>query len=298
MIEQTLHDYLQGCEELAPYLAVYDDKMAIFNLEAPTDEDPFWNSGSQYGRMVSELNMADDPERGIAGVLNIHYYCEKTETDAEKMEPIIRSLIDGYFFSTEDLTVSMAWNVSNHFTTPNEKIIGASVSFNVISYQKHSKTDPDPIGLMNEWTYTEVPGLLGKQVYVIGHETLPPVFKPTEDKPAIYWRHVKTDSCDWIPDTWSCCWYTATLRCHVLAPEMNAVAEIIAMDINSALTRQNRLMFKNRSPMFVGRKNHVSLGTDPQRSGQLTIEATYGVVNRPAPAQTLQQINITEKSRK
>ncbi len=298
MIEQTMHDYLQGCEALEPYLASYDDKMAIFNLEAPTDEDPFWAPDSQYGRMVNELNMTDDPERGIAGTLDVHYYCEKTKQDADKVEPIIRSLVDGHFFSAENLTVSTAWRASNYFTTADEKIMGISVSFDVIAYQKQPGIEPDPIALINEWTHEELPSILGLRAYVIGYGTLPPVFKPTEAKPAIYWRHVKTDGCDWIPDTWNCRWYTATLQCHVLAPETNAIAGNIAMAINAALTRQDRLMFKNRSPMFVGRENHVSLATDPQRSGQLTIQATYGIVNRPAPASKLKRTHITEKGRK
>lgn len=278
MIEKVLYKHLQSCVELKPFLTEYAGNRAIFNQEAPADTDPLWRPGSQYARIIIELNMTDDPERGIAGSLNVHYYCEKTEQYPEDVEPVIRPLIDGYFFRSGNITLSADWKTSSYFTTPEEKIVGVSLTYNLIAYPKQATMAPDPIALINTWSSTELSELLDKQLYVIGSDHVPEVFKPDDDHPAIYWRVTGIAKCNWVPDTWAASWQTTSLRGHILTPGNDDASFFIARVIDNVLTNKSRLINDDMS-MFVDRNNRINMAADPQRVGQITIDGTYGIPN-------------------
>lgn len=278
MIEQQIYEHLQSCDVLQPYLTTYAGRKAIFNQEAPADTDPLWGPGSQYGRLVTEMSLKGDPERSIAGTLNLHYYCEKSRQAPEDAEPVIRPLIDGYFFCTDDVAISADWKSSNYITAASEKIIGVTVSFSLIAYPKQEAMPPGPVALINAWSTDELSKLLDKNLYVVGSEEVPQVFKPDQDHPAIYWRMTGVSKCSWIPDTWAGSWQTASLRGHILAAGSDGTELFIARLIDHVLTNKKRLVNEEMS-MFVDRNNVINLAADPQRVGQITVEGTYGVPN-------------------
>lgn len=293
MIEQQLYEHMQSCKELDPYLTTYAGQKAIFIQEAPGDTDPGWEPGSQYSRIVFAIDTATDPERQISGQLTVDLFCEKGEQSVkpEDLVPIVIPLIDGYFFTAEEETVSAKWETCDYFTVPTEPVCGATLRFALLAYPNQTTAEPDPIRLINKWTKEELAKRLGKDLYVIGHSGLPAVWKPTAEKPALYWRNVKTDKCNWIDDTWNCSWQTATLQCHILTPEPED-AGLIARTIDTELTQKGQLLFETRSPLFVDRVNHITLTTDSQRLGQVSIEATYGILRQPEPAEKLQNIHF------
>ena len=94
MIENLLYEHLQGCDALAPYLAVYDGSMAVFGQEAPADTASLWEGGSQYGRIVFSASMSDDPERTLEGTLAVDIISEKGKYPPEEIEPVLKPLID------------------------------------------------------------------------------------------------------------------------------------------------------------------------------------------------------------
>lgn len=296
MIEQQLYDHLQSCKELEPYLTTYAGQKAIFIQEAPGDTEPGWGTGSQYSRMVFIIDTANDPERTLSGYLTVDLFCEKGEQSIkpEDLAPIVIPLMDGYFFTANEETVSAKWETCDYFNIPTEPVCGATLRFALLAYPNQTTAEPDPIRLVNKWTKEELAKLLGKDLYVIGHSGLPAVWKPTAEKPALYWRNVKTDKCNWIDDTWHCSWQTATLQCHILTPEPE-VAGLIARTIDTELTQKGQLHFETRSPLFVDRVNRITLTTDSQRLGQVSIEATYGILRRPEPAEKLQHIHVKTK---
>ena len=62
MIEQALHKHLQSNKDtLLPFLATYGDALAIFNQEAPADQDGGWGAGPQYGRVVFAVDLQGEP---------------------------------------------------------------------------------------------------------------------------------------------------------------------------------------------------------------------------------------------
>lgn len=312
MIEKALYEHLQSQTDLLEkHLATYCGKMAIFNQEAPDDHDPGWGSfgeeeyeyedddevsepESQYGRIVFALDLSDDPQRKYSGTLAVDVMCEDGAQIPEELEPIVRQLIDGYFFSEEDLTISAQWSASNYFTQPTEKVVGVTLTFGLLAFTKQTTNDPDPIALINAWTKDELDKMLGKPVRVIGCDHMESAWKPTNENPAIYWRLDNITPCGWIPDTYNCSWKTAIVYGHVLAGDKNENAKI-ARIIDNTLTLKKRLIFDDDAPLMVDRNIRVNLGNDQLRVGQIVLEATYGILNIPKQAEPLQNINTKER---
>ncbi|MBR5193085.1 MAG: hypothetical protein IKW37_01505 [Bacteroidaceae bacterium] len=294
MIESALLKHLWAQTDLlSPYLANYKGKMAIFNQEAPADTDRGWDTRSQYGRLVFALDLTEDTERKYSGTLAVDVICEKGKQLPEEMEPIVRNLIDGYFFSTEETTMAAQWNASNYFTDATEKIIGVTLTFGMLAFPKQLTCEPDPIALLNAWTSTELKNLLQKEIRVIGHDIMESAWKPTNEVPAIYWRLTQINPTAWIPDTLHCSWHTAVISGHIMTPDKD-VAALISRHIANTLTLKRRLIFDDMSPLMVDRNLRINLGQDPMRTGQITIDAVYGILNS-YPYTPIQNLSVREK---
>ena len=293
MIEQVIYEHLQSCGALKPYLASYAGRMAIFNQEAPADTDRKWTGGKQYGRIVFALDTREDPERKLNGVLAVDVICEKGKQFPEEIEPILKPLIDGYFFTSEELTVSAHWESSDLFTEDGaDKINGVTLVFRLLAYPFQLTSDPDPIEAANKWSKEELADILGHGLYVIGDETLPAVFRPAADKPAIYWRISRIMKCAWIPDTNAASWQTAVVQGHVMAPNHSDVETSIARTIATTLTNKKRLRAED-SVFMVDRANSVNVSSGT-RAGQITLEMTYGIPNIPSAAMKIKNISVRD----
>lgn len=313
MIEKALYEHLQSQTDLLErHLATYGGKMAIFNQEAPADTDPGWGSfseeeidyeydeddviepKSQYGRIVFALDLSDDPQRKYSGTLAVDVLCEDGAQIPEELEPIVRQLIDGYFFSEKDLTISAQWSASNYFTQPQEKVVGVTLTFGLLAFTKQTTNDPDPIALINTWTHDDLVEILEKPVRVIGHDDMESVWKPTKDNPAIYWRLGNIGPCGWIPDTFNCSWHTAVIHGHILAGDKNENA-IVARQIDNILTLKKRLIFDDMSPLMVDRNIRINLSNDELRVGQITLDATYGILRTVKETTRMNHISVNGK---
>lgn len=315
MIESALLEHLKKQERhLGRYLARYYGQMAIFNQEAPNDQDKGWDveddyeadyfddyedelieRKSQYGRIVFAMDMNDDPERKISGTLAVDVYCEKNVQEPEELEPIVRTLIDGYFFSTKEITIAAQWSASNYFTEPTEKVVGVTLTFDLLAFPTQITINPDPIELFNSWTKNELQDILKvSSIRVIGYDALESAWKPTNENPAIYWRQENLGPCGWIPDTYNCSWLTAVIRGHIMAADKNQ-SMIIARHIQHLLTMKRRLIFEDMAPLMVDRNIRVSFSSDPLRVGQITIDATFGLLRIPMEGTKIVNTSITER---
>lgn len=273
MIEQALYEHLQAQTVLCPYLAKYDDQLAIFNQEAPSDVDELWGEGPQYGRIVFAVDIQGDPERAMGGTLAVDIMCKEGEQYPEDVEPIVRKLIHGYFFSNHKFTVAAQWKNSSYFSQPTDQVKGCTVTFDLLAFPRLTTSDPDIIERFNEWTCSTF-----EYLHVINHNELPDsAWKPEGRESAVYWRLVNDTPANWIPDTFQTIWRTATVRCHIFSKD-NAAAGRVARAIVQQLYTDKRLMKKGESPIMVNRKNTTDFGADPLRTGQVTSEATYGIV--------------------
>ena len=287
MIEQALYEHLKAQDELADFLAVYNDDPAVFNQAAPPDTDELWGEGPQYGRVVFAVDMQGDPARTMGGMLAVDILCKEDEQVPEDIEPIIRSLIHGYFFSTSSFTVAAQWKNSSYFTEPVNHVAGCTVSFELLGFPIQGTSAPDIIGRVNHWSREAL-----QNVHVINHDRLPSdAWKPEGAEAAIYWRLVTDRPAGWIPDTFHTNWRTAIIRCHVFT-EDNARAASLAREIAARLHAKKRLMKEGESQIMVNRNNTVDASADPLSTGQVTVEATYGLIVRWQNEATIQRINF------
>lgn len=286
MIEQALYDHLRAQASLAAYLATYADAPAVFNQEAPADNDALWGDGPQYGRIVYAVDLQGDPERIMSGTLSVDIMCKENEQFPEEIEPVLRGLIHGWFFSSGTFTVEAQWKTSRYFTEPTDEVTGVTVAFELLAFPLTSTGPPDVVERINEWT-AAIDGL-----HVINYDTLPAAaWKPGENDSAVYWRLVNDSLANWIPSTFQTIWRTSTIRCHIFSAS-RAIADTVARDLITRLYTAKRLMRTGEAPILVNEKNTIDYGADPLRTGQLTVEATYGIIVHFGPDQMLEHINL------
>lgn len=291
MIESALYAHLMSKEmELGSFLAYYDNKMAIFNQEVPDDKDPRWDKdSSQYGRIVFSVDMRGNPERKISGLLYIDVMCVKggESPPPELLEPIIKSLVDNYFFPTTQGTMAVQWQSSNYFSEPEKKVCGVTLVFSLMAFPIQTALDPDPIDLLNKWTEESFPN-----AHVVNHSEQPgAAWQPTEENPAIYWRTTQITNCVWIPDTYTASWLTATIRGHIISPDFS-VNNAICRDVEQRLVVAKRIIFDDDSPLMIDRRPAAIAGADPLKDGQISFEATFGVLNHKIPGARVGKVSF------
>lgn len=286
MIETALYQHLIAQVDLAQYLTTYNAIPAVFNQEAPADNDPLWGDGPQYGRIVFAVDIKGDPERTMGGTLAVDIQCKENLQFPEVIEPIVRELIHCWFFSSGTFTVEAQWKTSSYFTEPTDKVTGCTIIFDLLAFPIMSTGSPDVIERINAWT-NEIEGL-----HVINYVELPSTaWKPEGTDSAVYWRLVNDAPAVWIPDTYQTIWRTSTIKCHIFS-ENHTIADSVARNIITQLYTDKRLMKEGESPIMVNQRNRVDYGADPLRTGQITVEATYGIIVYIEPDQNLTSIEV------
>lgn len=253
-------------------LAVYMDLPAVFNKSVPDDMDENWKD-AQYPRCVFDLNMQADAERKISGRLLIDVMCENEVpgVQPEALEAIVKSAVDGCFFSKPELTLSAQWKSSDVFTESDNKVSGITLIFDVLAYPIQETAVPDPVQAVNLWLET-----LYQESKVIGRSTLPETWKPTDESPAIYCR-ISGLGEGRMKSSAAVTWIGATMRVNVMAPS-EQVRSVITKNSVQILTNATRLMLNDGSPMLIDSVT-ANMSADPLREGQIQIKATYGVLN-------------------
>lgn len=292
MIEQALYDHLKAQEELVPFLATYAEVPAIFMQEAPADNDEDWGDGPQYGRIIFSVDLQGDPARTLGGTLMVDILCQKGEDTPgypEDIEPIIRKLIHGYFFSSGTFVVAAQWKNSTPFNEANDQINGCTVVFALLAFPVLTTSSLDVIARLNEWT-SQIDGL-----YVINHDELPATaWKPKEGETAVYWRRLRVGPSAKIRDRYATIWRTATIKGHIFSEDI-ASASAVAEDLILRLYTAKRLLKPGESPIMVDDRNTLDDGADPLMTGQLTVEATYAINRYTKTDQTIQHIYKARK---
>lgn len=289
MIEEALYNHLTSSPELSPQLATYNGKPAVFNQEAPSDKDERWGDGSQYSRVVFAVDMTDDPERAMGGTLAVDVMCKDDQAFPEDLEPLIRELIDGFFFSNGTFTVAAQWKSSNYFTESTEHVVGCTIAFSLLGFPIITTDTPDLVDRFNAWS-SGIDGL-----HVINHDPLPSTAWKPDDSSAIYWRVVQDKECTWIPSTFQTLMREALVRCHIFSKDM-ATAAKVARQLTIELHSLKRLMKDGETPIMVNRDNVIENGADALKKGQLTVNATYAIIIHEDSSEVIENINVSERS--
>ncbi len=285
MLDKAIYEHLVNAPELAPLLTSYAGKAAVFNQEAPADTDINWADKAQYGRIIFALDVQGDPARAMGGSLMVDVMCEAGKQAPEELEPVVRKLLDGYFFTDNGCTMAAQWESSRYFTEAEEQVSGVTILFSMLAFPVLSTITTDIIVRINQWTSNRFPELI-----VINRDTLPAAWKPDNEKCAVYWRVVSIMPAEWVKDTHQTIYRIALLKCHVFAPDI-CKASVIAQGIALQLYSDRRLTAAGEASIKVSRNNTINTGADALREGQLTVEATYGEIVRMQPNNPLNHIN-------
>ena len=272
-MEEIIYKYLLESFSGENLLAEYVDKPAVFDTQAPNDMDENWND-AQYPRCIYQLDMQANPERKVSGQLYIDIMCENeiSSVQPEELEALVKSAVDGCFFSNHDLTISAQWQSSNPFAEKDNKLSGFTLVFDIMAYPIQTTESPDPILATNLWLKT-----IYQDAYVIGYDTLPETWKPTDENPALYCRLSKLGASGRMKSSAAVTWIGADMQVYVMAP-----SEVIRSRINKSiiqlLINADKLILDDNSPMLIDSVTD-NMAADPLREGQIQIKATYGVLN-------------------
>lgn len=282
-IRQLIQEQVSADAQIAGMLAAYNGKPAFFYQKAPSDSRAGWGE-PRYPRADFNLDTRHDPERRAEGTLTVNIWCTSECPAVGGLDPDraieqrLLELVSGVFYTDGNReTFCAEWERSDEFlyesgeksnNTPPE-VYGLTVTFSIMAFPEQITTTPDPIQGLNAWTKRYFP-----KMTAIAYDDTPPVWKPTDDNPAIYWRFTGTSSTN--RQSYAVTWYTGTFAAHIIAesvPERNkwtkAIIERAQLD--------GEVILADTSPMFI---NRIALrhGADPLRDGQLELTGQYGAL--------------------
>ena len=284
MIEEVLFPYLCKSEQLTSLLTKHEGEPAIFQQIAPKDTDEGWD-GMQFARIVYDIDKTGNVERKVSGTLYVDVICSKQSVPPEDIEKVLKELIDGYFFVVDGMTYAAKWERSDSFKTElNNKVFGITVTFSLLAFPKQNIGEPDTVALMNSWVKNVFPDAI-----IINVSETESVFKPTDEKPAIYWSFRGLGESP-ISSIYHCTWVLNNLAMHVVAPSAN-VQNSLVQKVNNTLAFKSRIMFEDGT-QFMLHSVTSNAASDPIRDGQLILQGSYPIIRPENDSYKLRDITI------
>lgn len=279
-IRQLIQNLVSQDSQIGSMLAKYDGDPAFFYGKAPADSRLKWGT-TKYPRVDFSVDMRQDPERKTAGTMAVNIYVTTECPDIGGRDPDraieerLIALLSGTFFTDQEMgTFCTEWERSDGFTLETQnaethpEVYGMTAIFQIMEFPPQITTDPDPIQGLCRWTKDHFP-----EMAVIGYDGLPPVFRPTNLHPAVYWRFEGTATTD--RQSYAVTWYTGTFCAHVITDSVMERNRWIKA-ITEKLQLEGEVILPDTSPMFV-KQITVRHGADPLREGQIEISGQYGV---------------------
>lgn len=303
MIERLLLEQIKSDVLISGLLTTYNGETAIFYQNAPKDTDPLWG-GSCFPRVDFLIDPSRDPERKNSGSLLVNVWVSSQDLSPTggnletEIAELLKDSISGAFYSPENgAVIGVEWTQDSAFLGKAvEKNVDASVvetygislMFDLIDFPKQKTTDPDPIEGCNAFIKKNFPDMV-----VIGEDELPPILKPTDENPALYWRFRGYEGD--VRRTYSVNWYLANLALHVFTKSIEARNTWLKA-AQELMNLQGEILLLDSSPMFI-HKLLVFHEGDPLREGQLYLNGEFGVLvsQRKETAQNPLNKVITKK---
>ena len=283
-IRQLIQEQVSADAQIAGMLAAYNGKPAFFYQKAPSDSRAGWGE-PRYPRADFNLDTRHDPERRAEGTLTVNIWCTSEcpavgDLDPDRaIEQRLLELVSGVFYTDGNReTFCAEWERSDEFlyekgeksdnTFP--EVYGLTVTFSLMAFPEQITTSPDPIQGLNAWTRKHFPKMM-----VIAYDDMPPMWKPSDDNPAIYWRFTGTSSSN--RQSSAVTWYTGTFAAHIIAESVTERNKWTKAVIEQA-QMEGEVILPDTSPMFINRIA-VRHNADPLRDGQLELTGQYGVLH-------------------
>ena len=322
MLDSLLTEQIRNDDEIAGMLARYNGRPAFFFQKSPQDTDPGWQKPC-FPRVDYNVDMSYSAERKTSGSLNVNVWCSSESAFMpEDIERRLRELIHGAFYTESShgaeraqeakpalgSTVCAIWARSDAFsfdsptyvgTDTAPEVFGITLSFDLSEFpaqyierpadnqgRRPGDEYPDPVSALNAWTCSRF-----HNAVVIGCVALPPVWKPSDETPAIYWRAEGEASTD--RQSYSVTWFEGRYAAHVVSPGVASRNGVVSAML-AALQRDGEVMMADGSPMFV-RQTSARHGADPLRDGQIALTGRYGILTGGSAdndSQPLRRINF------
>lgn len=285
-LRRLIQEQVSSDTQTAGMLAAYNGAPAFFYQKAPSDSRPGWGR-PRYPRADFNIDMRSDHGRKTSGTLTVNVWCTTEcpavgELDPDRaIEQRLMELISGTFYTGSDRrTVCADWERSDEFiyegnsntrdnTAP--EVYGLTVTFALMEFPEQISVAPDPVQGLNAWTKRHFP-----QMRVVAFDTFPPVWKPTDEAPAVYWRFEGTASTN--RQSCAATWFTGEFSAHVLADSVTERNKWTKSIIEYAQV-EGEVLLADGSPMFINRIE-VRHNADPLREGQLGLTGQYGVLTQ------------------
>ncbi len=146
-----------------------------------------------------------------------------------------------------------------------------------LAWLLHEAVEPDPVEGMKGWTEQYFPNL----------QTVPTLWSPNDDAPALYWRQSSIQSVETM--NWGV-WITARLHGHVISPDVSTrkqwteyVVRQLALDKKTVLSDSSKMSFLNVA---------ADSGYDPFQQGQIQLDVRYGILRETMQYEQMKRIEI------
>lgn len=273
-LQEMIYDRLRSDEDIEEMTATFDGGAAVFYQMAAPQDDSRWGSAIQYPRIDYLLDMMDNPARNANGILTINVWCDtQLGVEPEEIESRIKALLHASFAQADDYPYCFSWVRSDAFEIKKQqeetvRVIGVTVSFDVIACPKQETAYPDPIKALNDWTKEILP-----DATVICKDTIEGWLTPTSEKPAVYWQVVSEDIKE---QHFAYTWLNFVAEGHVYAPTADDRLHTMAI-LKTAASLIGHVEMEDGSPLL--QKNFES---KPQlnypKVGQLKFEGSFGIL--------------------
>lgn len=290
-IEESVGLRLTSYEPLVKNLAKYAGNPAVFNQNAPGDNEPYWD-GPQYPRIIYAIDMKADQERKTAGVMQVDLFCDNAQTEPENFVPDIKRCLTNLIVKPDGFShYAFAWSTTEYFTieqgnvdTVRARIDGATLRFDILEYSCQLTFNPDPADAMQRFLKYCAP-----ESVVIGKDRVDTFFEPAVEQPAFFARiaSYETDH-----QTHALTWMNCKIAVHVIAPTPEARSWWTRY-LSGCFHTAGEARMSDDSPMLF-RKIAADAAADYLTTGQINISAQFSFPNFRYRINPLNHANMTE----
>lgn len=286
MIETLIHKHLANCNFLQENLATFQEKPAIFYIEAANDTAPGWDNGKMFPRVDYYVDWTADHERGSSGTLIIECWCRKDGTIMPETFGLpLREHLKNTFFNDATEIYGVNWNDSMFSDgAGNEPKVEALVMrFDIMAFPVQRFPVPDPVASLVDFV-----GAQSDNYSIVGKTALAEIFTPADDKPLIYVHLI--DSRESRPPQYGARWLLAKINVHVFAGTVTGRMYASEM-LERAFMLSHDFDLEGGSWMRT-QSISCSMGADPLRTGQIQLQCEYGIMPDFPDGPKLKEINV------
>jgi len=197
--------------------------------------------------------------------------------------------LSGVFFtSAGEETVSALWKRTDMFEQSKQnnnqpRVIGATLEFDLLTFPCKATINPDPVMGLVLWLKSRF-----IQAKIIGIDTLPEIFVPSENEPALYIRMTGDNAV--VRNVHAVAWITARIACHIFTGKVQT-QEMWARSISNILSIEGEVVLADKSPLLF-QQITINPTSNPLSEGQVTITGQYGVLKDSIHYDPLNNLNI------